>query len=84
MIFKFLSPPQGGGDYRGGFLSLIWTKASITSTKAAMTPTKASMTPTKAEIYSNIGVFSPAMALCMLDIPKIFLPVDLLFPFVDF
>ncbi len=39
MIFNFLSPPNVGGDYRGGFLALIWTKAAMTSNIGALLST---------------------------------------------
>ena len=53
MIFNFLSPPKVGGEYRGGFLSLLWNKAAMPPTKAAIKQNiaaiganKTSMTPT--------------------------------------
>ena len=43
MLFNFLSPPRGGGEYRGGFLSLIWTKAAITPNIGALLPDKTAL-----------------------------------------
>ncbi len=39
MIFNFLSPPKVGGDYRGGFLSLLRNKAEISSNIGALLST---------------------------------------------
>ena len=53
MLFNFLSPPKVGGEYRGGFLSLLTNKAAMIPNKAAIKQNiaaiganKTSMTPT--------------------------------------
>ncbi len=54
MLFNFLSPPKVGGEYRGGFIALIWNKASLSSNKTAIKQNIAAIASTICTLLSTL------------------------------